>query len=73
MKLSISLREEEVGFLDSYGRSRGIESRSGVIRTALRLLRTMELAEDYEAAWAEWDGDDDSRAWDQVSGDGLGV
>lgn len=35
-------------------RSHGIESRSGVIRTALRLLRTSELAEDYASAWTEW-------------------
>lgn len=73
MKLSISLQEEEVGFLDSYAQSHGIGSRSGVVREALRVLRTMELAGDYEAAWAEWDGDDDSGTWDQVSGDGLGA
>ena len=60
MKLSISLREEEVGFLDSYAQSRGIASRSGVVSAALRLLRTMELAGDYEAAWAEWDEGDDA-------------
>ena len=70
MKLSISLPEEEVGFLDDYARSQGIESRSGVVKEALRLLRTMELTDDYAAAWAEWH-DDDSRAWDQSSGDGL--
>ena len=71
MKLSISLREEEVGFLDSYAQSRGIGSRSGVVSAALRLLRTMELAGDYEEAWAEWDESDDVGAWDRVSGDGL--
>ncbi len=71
MKLSISLREEEVGFLDAYARSRGIKSRSGVVRAALRLLRTMELADDYAAAWTEWDDDDDTKAWDRSSGDGL--
>ena len=70
MKLSISLPEEEVGFLDDYARSQGIKSRSGVVKEALRLLRTMDLTDDYAAAWAEWN-DDDSRAWDQSSGDGL--
>ena len=71
MKLSISLREEEVGFLDSYAQSHGIGSRSGVVSAALRLLRTMELANDYEAAWAEWEDGDDAGVWDRVSGDGL--
>ena len=55
MKLSISLPAEEVGFLDPYARSQGIKSWSGVIQTALRVLRTSELADDYASAWAEWD------------------
>ena len=71
MKLSISLREEEVGFLDSYAQAHGIGSRSGVVSAALRLLRTMELANDYEAAWAEWEDGDGAGVWDRVSGDGL--
>ena len=70
MKLSISLPAEEVGFLDAYARSKGIESRSGVIQTAIRLLRTSELADDYASAWAEWDEEDD-KAWDRSSRDGL--
>lgn len=70
MKLGISLPEEEVGFLDAYARSQGIKSRSGVVQAALRLLRTMALTDDYAAAWAEWH-DDDGRAGDQSSGDGL--
>ena len=70
MKLSISLPEEDVGFVDTYARSHGIESRSGVIRTALRLLRTSELAEDYASAWTEREEGDD-RTWDRPSPDGL--
>ena len=70
MKISISLPDEEVGFLDAYARSRGIKSRSGGVKAALRLLRTMELTDDYAAAWAEWH-DDDSRTWDRASSDGL--
>ena len=70
MKLSISLPEEEVGFVDAYACSQGIKSRSGVIQTALRLLRTSELADDYASAWAEWD-EEDKRTWDRSSPDGL--
>ena len=70
MKLSISLPEEDVGFVDAYARSQGIKSRSGVIQTALRLLRTSELADDYASAWTEGDEEND-KAWGRSSGDGL--
>ena len=40
-------------------------------RRPLRLLRTMELADDYAAAWTECGDDDDTRAWDLSSGDGF--
>ena len=70
MKLSISLPEEEVGFLDAYARSQGIKSRSDVVRAALRLLRTMELTDDYAAAWTERH-DDERLVWDRSSSDGL--
>ena len=70
MKLSISLSEEEVGFLDAYARSQGIKSRSGAVKAALRLVRTMELTDDYAAAWAERH-DDHGRVWDRSLSDGL--
>ena len=70
MKLSISLPEEEVVFLDAYARSHVIKSRSGVIQTAIRLLRTSELADDYASAWAEWD-EEHNRTWDRSFRDGL--
>ena len=70
MKLCISLPEEDVGFVDAYARSHGIESRSRVIRTALRLLRRSELAEDYASAWTELD-EGEVRTWDRSSPDGL--
>ncbi len=71
MKLSISLQEEDVGFLDAYARSQGIKTRSGVVKTALHLLRTTALIDDYTEAWTEWNDDDDSKAWDLSSSDGL--
>ena len=70
MKLSISLPAEDIGFVDAYARSQGIKSRSGVIQTAIRLLRTSELADDYASAWAEWDEEED-KTWDRSSRDGL--
>ena len=71
VKLSISLAAEDIGFLDSYARSQGIGSRSGVVQAAVRLLRTSALADDYASAWGEWDEDDDGEAWDRSVSDGL--
>ena len=70
MKLSISLREEEVRFLDDCARTGDFKSRSAVVRAALHLLGTKELARDYASAWDEWDGSDDADAWDRSTTDG---
>ncbi|MFP5298949.1 MAG: ribbon-helix-helix domain-containing protein, partial [Actinomycetota bacterium] len=39
MKVSISLPEEDVAFLDAYAETQGIPSRSAAIHRAVRLLR----------------------------------
>jgi hypothetical protein len=71
MKLSVSLRDDDVEFIDSYAADHGVDSRSGVVQRAVALLRTIELGDDYAAAWDEWD-DGGGDAWDVVSGDGIG-
>ena len=43
MKLSVSLPEEDVEFLDAYAQSQGISSRSAVVHKAVRLLKANEL------------------------------
>ncbi|MCY3621386.1 MAG: ribbon-helix-helix domain-containing protein [Gammaproteobacteria bacterium] len=70
MKLSISLPTEEIAFMDGYARSQGIKSRSGVIKAALRNLRTSELSDSYASAWRDFDEEED-RVWDRSSSDGL--
>ena len=57
MKLRISLKQEEVGFVDNYATSQGIKSRSAVIRQALRLLRAKQLSANYTAVFNELEGD----------------
>ena len=71
MKLSVSLPDEDVEFLDAYARSAGVESRSAVVHKAVRLLRTSELGASYEAAWREWDDAGTATDWDAAVGDGL--
>ncbi len=71
MKLSVSLPDEDVEFLDQYARNRGYESRSAVVHKAVRLLRAAELGGDYAGAWEEWSDSGDGEAWEAVVGDGL--
>ena len=71
MKLSVSLPEDDVEFLDSYAIAQGISSRSAAMHKAVRLLRASELGPDYEQAWSEWSQSDDEQAWDVTASDGL--
>ena len=70
MKVSVSLPDEDVEFLDSYAHTHQIASRSATLHRAIRLLRASELAQDYAEAFAQWD-DEDSQIWDAVVADGL--
>ena len=70
MKLSVSLPDEDVEFLDQYAQTQGYESRSAVVHKAVRLLRASELGGDYAGAWKEWSDSGDAEAWDIVVGDG---
>ena len=71
MKVSVSLPDEDVEFLDAYAKSKGIESRSAVVHKAVRLLRASELGAAYEDAWQEWAESGVAEEWDAVMGDGL--
>jgi Arc/MetJ-type ribon-helix-helix transcriptional regulator len=71
MKVSISLPEDDVAFLDAYARSQGVESRSAVVHKAVRMLRVSELGEAYEEAFTSWDNEAEAAAWDAVAADGL--
>lgn len=71
MKLSVSIPDEDLEFIDAYASEHGVESRSGVVHRAVALLRATELGDDYAAAWAEWEGSDGAD-WEPVVGDGLG-
>jgi len=71
MKVSVSLPDEDVEFLDAYATSKGIGSRSAVVHKAVRLLRASGLGGAYEDAWQEWATDGDDAAWDTTVNDGL--
>ncbi|MEU5966402.1 antitoxin [Streptomyces globisporus] len=71
MKISVSLPQEDVDFVDAYAAANAAESRSAVIQAAIELLRTSRLESEYEAAFAEWDKSEDTAFWDRATGDGL--
>jgi hypothetical protein len=70
MKLSVSIADEDVDFIDRYADQHGVGTRSGVVQRALNLLRAVELGDDYAAAWDEWSAGD-ADVWDTVVADGL--
>ena len=71
MKLSVSLPDEDVEFLDHYARRAGSPSRSAALHRAIGLLRQQDLQDDYADAWDEWDAAEDSRLWAATAGDGV--
>jgi Arc/MetJ-type ribon-helix-helix transcriptional regulator len=71
MKLSVSLPDEDVTFLDEYAKAIGAPSRSAVIHRAVGLLRASKLGNDYAAAWDEWEAAGEAELWESVINDGL--
>jgi Arc/MetJ-type ribon-helix-helix transcriptional regulator len=71
MKLSVSLSDDDVVFLDSYAERQGMSSRSAALQKAVRMLRSSELGPAYREAWTEWESSGEAAVWDSVVGDGL--
>jgi len=69
VKVSVSIPDEDVQFLDRYAETHGVASRSAALQRAIRLLRAAELSDDYAAAFAEWSDDPASEAWDNAVAD----
>lgn len=70
VKLSVSIDEDQVAFIDEFAAAHGVSSRSAVIQRALTLLRTTELRDSYIEAFREW-SDEDRELWDSTLTDGL--
>jgi Arc/MetJ-type ribon-helix-helix transcriptional regulator len=71
MKVSVSLPDDDLSFVDEYARRVGVTSRSAVIHRAIGLLRSASLEEAYAAAWTEWEGSNDAVLWDATAADGI--
>jgi Arc/MetJ-type ribon-helix-helix transcriptional regulator len=71
MKVSVSLPEEDVAYIDEYAQRVGAHSRSSVLHEAVALLRMSELETAYGAAFQEWHESEDHDLWDNTVSDGL--
>ena len=71
MKLSVSLPEDDVAFIDSYLKQTSATSRSSVIHQAIEMLRSAEMEDAYLAAWQDWEASEDADTWEQAAADGL--
>ncbi len=71
MKLSVSLPEQDVAALDEYARAYGLASRSAAVQRAIRLLRNLDLEQNYANAWDEWESSGEQAAWEATAGDGF--
>jgi hypothetical protein len=71
MKLSVSLPDGDVEYLDTYARVKGHKSRSAVLHQAVRVLRVTELGSAYEDAWDSWGSAGEAAAWEPATDDGL--
>ena len=71
MKVSVSLPDEDVEFLDRYAASSG--HRLSIRRTPQGRPPAQGdgVGPAYEQAWADWASDDDSDLWETTTGDGL--
>jgi Arc/MetJ-type ribon-helix-helix transcriptional regulator len=56
VKISVSMTDEDVAFLDAYAAERAVGSRSAAVQQAVALLRASQLEAAYEAALTEWTG-----------------
>jgi Arc/MetJ-type ribon-helix-helix transcriptional regulator len=71
MKLSVSLPDDDVAYLDQYARTRGTRSRSAALHAAVGALRATELGDAYEDAWRTWASGGEAQAWDATTSDGI--
>lgn len=70
MKLSVSLPDEQVAYLDEVAAQRG-ESRSRALQRAVAFYHARGLGEQYALAWQEWYESGEAEVWDVTLSDGL--
>ena len=65
-KVSVSLPDSDISYLQSVS-----ANRSAAMHAVIEKVRSAELIDAYADAYAEWEGAEDAKLWDSVSGDGV--
>ncbi|MGO4593182.1 ribbon-helix-helix domain-containing protein [Leifsonia sp. 2TAF2] len=71
-KLSVSLSDEDVAYLDEIASAERNGNRSAVIHDMVRLFREIRYEDAYRQAFEEWEGSEDQKLWNTTVADGLG-
>jgi Arc/MetJ-type ribon-helix-helix transcriptional regulator len=71
MKVSVSIPEQDLRFLDDYVVDNGLGSRSAGVHEAIGALRQMALTLEAEQAISEWYDSGEAEVWDVTVADGL--
>jgi Arc/MetJ-type ribon-helix-helix transcriptional regulator len=69
VKVSVSIPDVDVEFLDNCAKTHHVPSRSAALQRAIRLLQASELTDSYAAAFTEWSDNPDNAVWDIVTAD----
>jgi Arc/MetJ-type ribon-helix-helix transcriptional regulator len=72
-KISVSLPDADVQYLDHQVSVGYYESRSAGLHAALARVREDELTEEYQTAFEEWRNAKDAELWDGTVADGLEI
>lgn len=73
MRVSVSLSDKDVEFLDRYRREHNLSSRSAVLTRAVRQLRASQLGPAYADAWREWEESGAADVWESTTADSLSL
>ncbi len=70
-KLSISVKDNWLSFIEEYQKNYNIKSRSEVLERGLAALKQLELQDQYHLAYKEWFNSDENDIWDLTTADGI--
>ncbi len=71
MKVSVSLPQDDIEFLDEETRAGRYPSRSAAMKAAVTVLRQAAITDSYAEAWDEWEQSGDDVLWESTASDGL--
>ena len=70
-KVSLSLSEHDLAFLDHETLDGRFPSRSAAVQEAVHLLRESRLSDAYAEAFGEWNDEGEEDVWATASADGI--